>query len=155
MRVEDMDNGYKIFVHNLYFSSIDWHDKIEIENSIREVLTLVCNHYKITLSGFYRIKIFPHKVGIFMEILQIDDESYDGCEVNFRIVVVFNQEMYLKLDDYDYFLEYDKLYFDNYYYINLNEVDDYLKVSDFGEIVSSDNIDFGKSLFIFGKKNKT
>ena len=39
MRVEDMDNGYKIFVHNLYFSSIDWHDKIEIENSIREVLT--------------------------------------------------------------------------------------------------------------------
>ena len=69
--------------------------------------------------------------------------------------MVFIVLRYLKLDDYDYFLEYDKLYFDNYYYINLNEVDDYLKVSDFGEIVSSDNIDFGKSLFIFGKKNKT
>lgn len=155
MRIENIEDGFKIFVHNTYFASINWHDKIEIENMIRDVLEKVCDNYKITLSGFYRIKIFPHKIGIFMEVIQIDEDSYDGCEVDFRIVVIFSKEMYLKFDDNDYFPEYDKFYIDDYYYINLEEFDDFLRASDFGEVISRDDIDFGNSLFICGKKKKT
>ncbi len=153
MRVESMDEDIRIFIHNFYFNNIDWHDKLEIETNIRDILNKICNNYKIKLKGFYRIKIYPHNIGTFIEVIKIDDDNYDGCEVDFRIVVIFNKEMYLKLDDYYYFIEYEKLYYDGYYYINLDDIDDYLNIIDFGDIVFDDEINFNKAIII--KKNKT
>ena len=153
MKVESLDEGFRIFIHNCYSSTINFHNKVEIEDSIRSILEKVCSNYKIKLKGFYRVKVYPNKIGTFLDVIKIDDDNYDGCEIDFRIVVIFNKEMYLKVSNYDYISGYDSYYFNGEYYVGLERVDNYLELSDFGEVVSSDLINFEKSIFI--QKNKT
>lgn len=153
MKVESVDEGFRIFIHNCYSDSVNFHNKTEIEDSIRNILEKICHNYRIKLKGFYRVKIYPNSIGTFLEVIKIDDDNYDGCEIDFRIVVVFNKEIYLKVDNYDYVSEYDCLYLEGFYYVNLENIPNYFQMSDFGEVVSSDLINFDKGIFI--QKNKT
>lgn len=153
MRIEYDNDDIKIFLHNCYLKDINWHDKIDIEDCIKNILHKICKNYKLKLCGFYKIKIYPHKIGTFIEIIKIDDDSYDGEEVDFRIMVIFNKKMYLKMPDYDYIEKYDTFFLEDNYYIDLDEIDNSLAIIDLGDIVFDDNIDFNKIIFL--KKNKT
>ncbi len=149
MKIEENSEGMNLFLNNQYFDGINWNDKISIEDVVRDIFLKIKTNFRVKLKGFYKIKIYPNKVGVFMEVKKIDDDNYDGNEINFRIIVIFNKEMYLKLDD-SFYIEgdYEKLFYQNYYYIKLNDIDHILSAIDFGDVVLDDEIDFERCIFI-------
>lgn len=149
MKIEETDNGFYLFLNNIYFKEVDWNVKSSIEKSIREVFSLLRSHFKVQLRGFYKIKIYPNDLGTFMDIKQIDEDNYDGSEIDFRVIVLFHKDMYLKVDDfYSFCRDYDTIFYRDHYYIYLDSIEDFLKVADFGTVVLDDEIDFSKSIFL-------
>ena len=101
------------------------------------------------LKGFYKIKIYPHEVGVFIEVIKLDDDNYDGSDIEFRVMVIFNKEMYLKTSDISYISDVSNIIFYNdNYYVDLDSLDNILSVIDMGQIDFEDEIDFDKCIYI-------
>lgn len=149
MRVEENSEGMNLFLNSQYFEGVNWNDKLCIEDAVREIFLRVKNNFRIKLKGFYKIKIYPNKAGVFMVVKKIDDDHYDGEEINFRIMVIFNKDLYLKVDDFFYVLEdCEKLFYQDYYYVKLSELESILPVIDFGDVVLDDEINFEKCIYL-------
>lgn len=149
MKIEETNEGINLFLNNTYFQDVNWNEKISIEDAVQEIFLKMKNNFRIKLKGFYKIKIYPNEVGVFMEVKKIDDDNYDGSEVNFRIIVVFNKDLYMKLDDIFYInLDCEKLFYHDYYYVKLDDIHHILPLIDYGDVVLDDEIDFGKCIFL-------
>jgi len=149
MKIEQTSEGLNLFLNNKYFKDVDWDDKISIEKGVREVFRCIRNNFRVKMKGFYKIKIYPNRIGTFLEVKKIDDDNYDGSEINFRIIVLFNKDLYLRMDDFFYLdTKCEKLFYNNNYYVKLNEVDDILSIVDFGDVVLDDEIDFERCIFL-------
>lgn len=149
MKIEETNNGFQLFLNNVYFADVDWNMKSSIEKTIRKIFSLVRDHFKVQLRGFYKIKIYPNEIGTFMDVKQIDEENYDGSEIDFRVIVLFHKDMYLKIDDfYPFCQHYDTIFYQDHYYIYLDSIDRFLQVADFGVVVLDDEIDFNKCIFL-------
>lgn len=149
MKIEETNEGMNLFLNNTYFQDVNWNEKISIEEAVREIFLKIKNNFRVKLKGFYKIKVYPNKAGVFMEVKKIDDDNYDGSEINFRIIVAFNKDMYLKLDDIFYFKQdCEKLFYRDYYYVKIDDIHDILSVIDFGDVVLDDEIDFEKCIFL-------
>lgn len=148
MRVEETNDGVCLFLNNFYFKDVNWDSKHTIETAVRDIIFKLKKYFGVHLKGFYKIKIYPSDVGVFMEIIRLDEDNYDGSDVEFRIMVIFNKELYFKTDDFSC-IECDRvLFYDGYYYINLQDIDSFSSVADMGEVVFSDVIDFSKGIYI-------
>ncbi len=149
MKVEENNDGINIFLNNIYFKDVIWDSKSTIEESIRDIILKVKKYYKVQLKGFYKIKIYPHEVGVFIEVIKLDDDNYDGSDIEFRVMVIFNKEMYLKTSDISYISDVSNIIFYNdNYYVDLDSIDNILSVIDMGQIVFEDEIDFDKCIYI-------
>lgn len=149
MKIEQTSEGLNLFLNNKYFKDVNWNDKLSIEEVVRDIFKCIRESFRIKLKGFYKIKVYPNKIGTFIEVKKIDDDNYDGSEINFRIIVLFNKELYLKIDDFFYVDDsYEKLFYNDCFYVRLNEVEDIIKMIDFGDVVLEDEIDFEKCIFL-------
>ncbi len=152
MKIEQTSEGFHLFLNNIYFKDVDWNEKTSIEENVRGVFVRIKNNFKVKLRGFYKIKIYPNRAGVFMDIKKIDDDNYDGSEINFRIIVMFNKDMYLKMDDCFYIDDdCEKIFYRNSYYVNLEAIENILGVVDFGDVVLEDELDFEECIFLTKK----
>ena len=125
MKVESMEDGFRIFVQNNYFDKIDWDNKDKISEQVKNVFFMIKKNYHISIKGLYRVKVYPNKLGVLIIAIKLDNESYGSSEFDLRIIVFFDKEIYLKFDDC-YLLDKLKLsyFYKDDYFVNINDVSD-------------------------------
>ena len=141
MKVEYIEDGMEIFFQNYFFKNIDWNKKEEVIEKIKEILLKINEQYNLNMRGLYKIKVYPHKIGVFIQVISIDEELYSDSLLDLIIVILFNKELFLKINDYLY-IENSNLNFinkNNSYYLDLKNIDaiNIIKYIEFGKIVDS------------------
>ena len=99
MKIERIEEGYKLFIQNIYFKDINWNDKETVIDRIKEIIVKIKKRYNLKIKGLYRVKVYPSKVGVILYILLLDEDNYSNLDLDLRIVIIFNKNIYLKIDD--------------------------------------------------------
>lgn len=141
MKVEEIEDGFKVFLQNFYFKDINWDDKEIVINRIKEIISKIKKRYSLNIKGLYRVKVYPSSVGVVIYILLLDEENYSNCDLDLRIILILNKDMYLKVEDSSFILDKNTPYlYKNNYYINLKDIDNYNKYLEYGELTLEDEI---------------
>lgn len=139
MKIERLEDGYKLFIQNVYFKDINWNDKEIVIERIKEIINKIKKSYNLKIKGLYRVKVYPSKVGVFLYILLLDEENYSGLDLDLRIVIIFNKNIYLKIDDSNFIIDNNLPYmYKDSYYINIDDIDVIDKYIEYGSIVLED-----------------
>ena len=139
MKIERLEDGYKLFIQNVYFKDINWNDKEIVIERIKEIINKIKKSYNLKIKGLYRVKVYPSKVGVFLYILLLDEENYSGLDLDLRIVIIFNKNIYLKIDDSNFIIDNNLPYmYKDSYYINIDNIDIIDKYIEYGSIVLED-----------------
>ena len=145
MKIEHINfQQFVIFFNIAYLNDIDF-SKDHLIETVKELLFKLQD--KLLLRGFYKIKVYVHKkVGIFLDLLQIEDFEY-GDSLDFRITVYLDEKVYFKTDDYFIVSASKNIYFDKkFFYCDVDDIFDIMSVIDFGGFV------YGKNLYSVMKK---
>ena len=148
MKIIENSNGLNIIISNKYLKDNKWDNKDEIDIFLEKVINNLKKHYNVKLNGFYKIKIYPNNICIYIEMIKLDDDNYDSNEIDYRVVVIFNKDIYFKYEDYSLIDNENIFLYDNNYYINTNYIDDYIYYVEMGELVFIDDIDINKIKYI-------
>ena len=148
MKIIENSNGLNIIISNKYLKDNKWDNKDEIDIFLEKVINNLKKHYNVKLNGFYKIKIYPNNICIYIEMIKLDDDNYDSNEIDYRVVVIFNKDIYFKYEDYSLIDNENIFLYDNNYYINTNYIDDYIYYAEMGELVFIDDIDINKIKYI-------
>lgn len=139
MKIERLEDGYKLFIQNVYFKDINWNNKESVIERIKEIINKIKKRYNLKIKGLYRVKVYPSKVGVFLYILLLDEENYSGLDLDLRIVIIFNKNIYLKIDDSNFIIDNNLPYmYKDSYYINIDAIDTIDKYIEYGSIVLED-----------------
>lgn len=143
MKVESTGNdSYVLFLSTDYIGTIAFDSKEEIGLYLKDIIVLLRKRYGLVLKGFYEVNIYINeKVGMFIEIENIDDYDFLIEEIDLKIIIHFDSEVYFKTNNYDFISNYSSIKFlDNNYYINVVDINDndIIKLIEFGEFVYGD-----------------
>lgn len=142
MKVEMIDSDLiNVFINNFYFKNTDFEKKIELISIIKDLIAKMDYRYKLSLNGFYKIKVYPYKkIGVFLDIIKIDDNEFSNG-ADFRIVVYQNEKFYLETDNYEILdPKIEKRYYRDKFYINLDDIKDINKIIDLGNIIYGNDV---------------
>ena len=141
MKVEQIEDGFKVFLQNIYFKDINWDDKEIVIKRIKEVISKIKKRYNLKIKGLYRVKVYPTTVGVIIYILLLDEDNYGDCDLDLRIVLILNKDIYLKVKDSSFIIDKNTPYlYKNNYYINLKDITNYNKYLEYGELILEDEM---------------
>lgn len=139
MKIERLDDKhYFIFLNIMYLNDIQI-NKEDIIRVVSEFLKSIKN--KLLLNGFYKVKVYLEKrVGLFLDLIQIEDSDYYNY-VDFRIVVYLDEKIYFRTKDYFLLPKNCSIYyFQDYFYCDVNDIDNILDVIEFGDFIYGTNL---------------
>lgn len=141
MRVEKVNDDFiNIYFNPFYFKDIDLNNKMELVDVIKELIKKVEVRYKLFLSGFYKIKVYPSKkLGVFLNIIKIDDNEFSNT-TDFRIVIYPNEKFYLETEVYEVFNNVKKRYYNNKFYIDSEDIENIDSISDMINIIYGNEV---------------
>ncbi len=130
MKIKYVEDGYYVFiVKEKLPTSLE--NKEKLVEYIKEVIINLKAYYDITLQGFYKIYAYQSKYGLILRIICIEDLDFETIDL--KIVIRHDIDIYLKTDDY--FIFQDKnLFYEDYYYKNIKEVDNIYKYIEYCDI---------------------
>lgn len=116
----------------------DMDHKEEIIKFIKNTILKINKVYHLNLKGFYKVRVYQNsKVGAIIEIINIDDISISNA-IDLRVLVYFDQDFYIEVDNFDYLPKHKKIiYLNDKYYIDVNSLSEkeVIKLLDLGTIV--------------------
>lgn len=150
MRIEKVSEFlYNFFINSGYSFYIDYDDQDDLINLVKRIVL----KYKkrLGLKGFYKVNVYPvEKVGIFIDLINMDMIEVSN-NIDLRVVVHRNKNVYFETDDYFIIDKYkDIMYYNKLFYLNILNIEDINKVVDFGRFVLEDDIDLSKGITIGG-----
>ncbi len=140
MKVEIIDDGFRIFLQNNYFNDINWEDKDEIIDKINDVFDDIKKNYHIYLKGLYRVKVYPNEVGVIIYTILLDNDTYSSNDFDLKIVVLLNKKFYLRINDYSFVKDKNYFLYNDYCYVNTSDINNYLSLIEFGDLVLEEEI---------------
>lgn len=135
MRIEIVDKrNIYIFLNSAYFNDIDLNSKEDIIFVVKDFI--VKYKKKLNLRGFYKVKVYANsKVGLFLEIIRIDDIEISN-NVDLRVIVHLDDKIYFKTEEYDILPKNSPIYYlDNNFYCDLDSIDNILNIVEFGQFI--------------------
>lgn len=141
MKVEKInDDLINIYFNPFYFKDIDLNNKLELIEVIKDLIKKAESRYKLFLSGFYKIKVYPNKkLGVFLNIIKIDDNEFSNT-TDFRIVIYQNEKFFLETELYELFNNVEMRYYNNKFYIDIDDVDNILPISDMVDVIYGSDV---------------
>ena len=123
-----------LYLYNYYFEN---DDKEYLTKEIKKIFLKLIKYYYIEMNGFYEVNIYENiKYGVILEIILKDKLLFRSDFIDIKVNLFKNKNMYFKTKDYFILNNYQNIYYhDNYYYIDIQDIDDILKVIEFGELV--------------------
>lgn len=143
MRVEEIDiDEYLVYFSHDYLKNIDFSSKEEIMDYTKDMVLKLKKNYGVSLLGYYQMNIYANRrIGMFVELKKLDDLDFDLLTIDFKVVIFLDQPFYLKTRNFDIVSKCRPLYYSHdFYYIDLETVDNYIPYLEFGDIV------YGKKL---------
>lgn len=141
MKVEKInDDLINIYFNPFYFKDIDLNNKLELIEVIKDLIKKAESRYKLFLSGFYKIKVYPNKkLGVFLNIIKIYDNEFSNT-TDFRIVIYPNEKFFLETELYELFNNVEMRYCNNKFYIDIDDVDNILPISDMVDVIYGSDV---------------
>ncbi len=141
MKVEKInDELINAYFSPFYFKKIDINNKLELVEVIKDLIKKIETRYKIYLSGFYKIKVYPSKkLGVFINIIKIDDNEFSNT-TDFRIVIYPNEKFFLETDYYELFSNVPIRYYDNKFYIDSEDIESIDTITDMVNIIYGNDV---------------
>lgn len=133
MKIEVKEDKTIVYLYK-YELSFDNIEKLNKE--VKNIFIKLIKVYNLDLHGFLKVYVYCNKIyGYVLEIETLYNDS-DFEAVDLKLVIYENCEFYFKTDDYFLISKFDKIYYDeDYFYVNLKELDNLMKFIEFGEIV--------------------
>lgn len=123
---------------------IDIRDKKELEIYLKKLIVLLKKKKIDIKSGLYLARIYENKkFGLIIELENIEELELFNDMIDLKILIYDNVEIYLKMSDYFLIMDVDKLYLDEYYYVNIDTIDNHklIYLSEFCEYVYGDELE--------------
>lgn len=141
MKVEKIsDDLINIYFNIFYFKDIDINNKLQLIEAIKTLIKKAEIRYKLFLSGFYKIKVYPHKkLGVFINIIKIDDNEFSNT-TDFRIVIYPNEQFFIETDHYELFSNIEKRYNNDKFYINIDDIENINYIVDMINIIYGNEV---------------
>lgn len=134
MKIEKItDDKYTIFINNIYLKIENFDDKEEIIKNVKDVIMKIKN--KLSLRGFYKIKVYVNKrIGLFLNLVRLEELDFSNI-LDLRVIVYLNEEVYFETEDIDILPSNKKIHIlNNKYYCNAKYLD-IMKIVEFGRFV--------------------
>ena len=144
MKIEGIDDKLIIYLRDYYFTD----NLKDITKEIKDLFNRLFNYYHIELSGLYEVIIFDNKK--YGSVLEINKKEnlFNSKLIDVKVKMFKNNNFYFKTKDYFIINKYNSIYYDNnYYYININNIDNLNKVIEFGNIIYNE-----KDNYLINKK---
>lgn len=118
--------------------------KEEIEKYIKKTLLHIKKRYLSSISGFYNVTLYMNKkYGLILEVNKESDLDFFPDLIDIKLKLERNALVYLKLDDYFLIKDYETYYYDNNFYVNIDDISDIdiVKLSDYYSLIYGDSLD--------------
>ena len=141
MKLVQYDDKYVIYLNNLYLGSVNLDNNTNITTYVKEVLMNLNDYYHIKLNGFYKVHVYiNNNYGMIMDVNKISDYDDFGIDnIELKVIINNNSKMYISTDNYDVIKNFNCFYIkDNKYYLNIDNLSNFTKYSDFFDIIYKD-----------------
>ena len=148
MKLEVVDDKIIIYLIDYFFESTE---KKQLVSDIKDIFIRLMEYYHIELKGYYDVYVYENiKYGTILEIIKQDELLFQRELIDIKVKFYKNVDFYLKTKDYFVFKNYKNIYYnDDYYYININYIDNILNVIEFVDILYKEKDNYlNKMLFI-------
>lgn len=147
--LEVTDDRYCLFLISEDLKKIDVSNEKDLELLLTKALLKLKNIYNLKLFGLYSVEMhISNKDGAFIYI-EKTDTFIQYKDIDLKIKIFKNSKFYFKVSDFEIIKDMNNIYFYNeYYYIETNEIKNLLNYIEMGEIVHSDNINISEAIKI-------
>lgn len=134
MKIKTKDDLIIIYLIDTFFENLE---KKELILQIKEVFIRLIEYYNFDLKGRFECFLYDNiKYGTVIEIKSIDELLFSRDIIDIKVRVYKNHKFYFKTKDYFIIKKYHNIYYDgNYYYIEINNIDNILNIIEFGNIL--------------------
>ena len=125
MKLQYIDEDhFKVFLIKNQKNSVDYENKAELKEFLKDILLGIKKNYHFQIYGFYEVKILVLGVlGYCLEFERIEEDLFSSKTIDLKIVILLNSKVYLAFDDYEVVANYRPLYFwKNQYLISLEDL---------------------------------
>ena len=150
MKVLEVSNDkYTLFIAREYFNKVDISKQKDLEVLLTKIILNFKDKYNLKLSGLYSVEIYINdRVGAFIYIEKTDTFIHYR-DIDLKIKIIKNSKFYFKTDDFEILSDMNNIYFYNeYYYIDTDELDNILNYIEMGEIIHSEDINISEGIKI-------
>lgn len=134
MKIEFIDDKIILYLKEFFFKE---KDNNKIIDEMKEIFIKLIKYHSIKMQGYYDVEVFENKkYGTILEIIPEDKLLFHPDLIDIKVKFYKNTCIYLRSRDYFAFKNYKNIYYDkDYYYIDINEVDNILPVIEFVDIL--------------------
>ena len=132
MKIDFIDDKIIIYLRDIFFND----DIKSATMDVKNIFIRLISYYHIKLSGLYDVYAYENnKYGTILEIIK-KENLFNPDIIDIKIKLFKNNNFYFKTKDFFIISNYNNIYYDNnYYYININNIDNIIKVIEFGDII--------------------
>jgi len=134
MKIQVDNDKIIIYLYNYFFKN---YEKKYLIDDIKKIFLRLIQYYHIEINGGYDVIVYQNtKYGTILEIIKQDELLFPNDFIDIKVKFYKNTNFYLRAKDYYIFKDYYNVkYYNGYYYINIDDVDNILKVLEFTEIL--------------------
>ncbi len=126
-------------IHTDDYIVYDYSNKIARDSVYYDIKNLFQTYQKkLLLRGFYHVKVYFHKIGVFIKIIKIDDSIYEDT-LDLKIDIIDEFSLYYETKDYYHINEYEPIYYyKNSFYVLVDESFPIFDKIEFGNFIIED-----------------
>lgn len=128
------DEKIVLYLYNYFFV---YDEKRDMVREIKELFIKLIKYYSLEMGGIYTVLTYENdKYGTVLEIKKQEDILFNKDLIDIKVKIIPKSKFILKTKDFDIFKNYRNIYyFDEEYYINIDDIDDITNVIEFVEII--------------------
>lgn len=151
MRIDVRDNNLIVFLNKKNIDNIDFYNKYELQKYFKKLFLSFKNIYDLDLCGNYDINVYIDKYyGIILEIISVDDDYFDYCDVIDMNIVVSKYKNFLYKMDELIDVDCDIYCHNGYFYYEPKNVD-FFKL---GFFIENGEVIYGSDVYTVKKNGK-
>ncbi len=147
LEIQD-DEKIVLYLANYFFNS---YLKEDLTKDIKEIFLKLIKKYNLKLGGVYDVNVFTnYKYGTILEIIKKEELLFHPDIIDIKVKILKNSNIYFKTKEYFILNKFKNVYYqDNYYYININDLDNLPQFQEFLEVIYNQKDNYlKKMLFI-------
>jgi len=113
--------------------------KEEIERFVKDIILRLKKKHNKKISGFYKVEVYQNDTyGLIFDIKKQNDLDLFPDLIDLKLIILYESEMFLELDDYFLLDKYSKVYeYNKKYYIDISllEEKEILRLLEFSKII--------------------